>query len=101
MPTSSLHDLSVVDLLTAAGQDEVDETFLAALAILTSPKIGALEARAHFRDGGSVVLLSDSEISDALHGRFRDPQTGAQFTDAEDMIFPYFEPSSRFLEARQ
>jgi type I restriction enzyme R subunit len=101
MEDAELRKLTIGDLLSAAHRERVDNDFLAALAILVSSKIHVLKARAYLHDDDETVELDARGISDAMHGKFKDPRTGATRTNAEASIIPYFEPSGRFLQARQ
>jgi type I restriction enzyme R subunit len=100
MPAAEKRELTIGDLLLAAGHDEVDEKFLAALAILTNQKVQALDARAYLQEKLERIELSPPEILAAVRGDFRHPRTGAAQGEAGAHIYPYFEPSDRLLAAR-
>lgn len=101
MPDTALQRLEITDLLRAARCDEVDADFLAALAILASSQVGALDAKGQFLDEDEIIPLDARAISEALRGQLTHPRTGALLTAVEDRIHPYFAPSKRFLEARR
>lgn len=101
MPEAALHSLTVIDLLAAARLETVDEDFLGALAILTSSNVRALNAKAELHENGKAIPLGARDISEAIRGQFRHPHTGALLIEAGEAIHPYFEPSSRFWEARR
>lgn len=101
MPEPTLHHLTITDLLAAAQQDDINEVFLAAIAILASSKVRVLDAKAQFNDAGNMVQLGVEEVAAAVRGRFRHPRTGMLVTGVEASIFPFFEPTRRFREASQ
>lgn len=97
-----LRMLTIPRLLEAVGRDQIDQEFLAALAILVSSTVHVLDAKAFlYEEEGSEVHVDAKELAAARRlGSLEHPETGALIEDFESKLIPYFESSSRFLEAR-
>jgi hypothetical protein len=97
-----LRMLTIPTLLRATDREDVSAEFLAAIAILVSSTVHVLEAKAFFcGDDDSEVHVDARELADARRlGNLEHPETGELIEDFEDRLIPYFESSSRFLEAR-
>ncbi|MFN3619781.1 hypothetical protein [Sphingorhabdus sp.] len=97
-----LRMLTIPKLLDAVGRKEIDQEFLAALAILVSSTVHALDAKAFLcEEEGFEVHVDALELATARKsGLLEHPETGALIEDFESKLIPYFEVSTRFLEAR-
>lgn len=97
-----LRMLTIPALLDAVSRDKIDQEFLAALAILVSSTVHVLDAKAFFYEGESAgVHIDAAELAVARRlGALEHPETGELIEDFEGRLVPYFESSSRFLEAR-
>lgn len=97
-----LRMLTIPRLLEAVGRRQVDQEFLAALAILVSSTVHVLDAKAFLYEGeGSELHIDAQELAAARqHGSLVHPETGELIENFEDRLIPYFESSPRFLEAR-
>ena len=97
-----LRMLTIPRLLEAVGRSQVNQEFLAALAILVSSTVHALDAKAFlFEKEGLEVHVDAQELATARRtGSLEHPETGELIEDFESRLIPYFESSERFLEAR-
>lgn len=97
-----LRMLTIPRLLEAVGRRQVDQEFLAALAILISSTVHVLDAKAFlYGEGGSEVHVDAQGLATARqHGSLVHPETGELIENFEERLIPYFESSPRFLEAR-
>jgi hypothetical protein len=97
-----LRMLTIPRLLEAVGRSQIDQEFLAALAILVSSTVHVLDAKAFLcEEAGSEVHVDAEELATARQlGSLEHPETGELIEDFESRLIPYFESSSRFLEAR-
>lgn len=97
-----LRMLTIPRLLEAVGRSQVDQEFLAALAILVSSTVHVLDAKAFlYEQEGSEVHVDAHELATARQlGSLEHPETGELIEDFEGRLIPYFESSPRFLEAR-
>lgn len=97
-----LRMLTIPTLLKAVAREKVDQEFLAALAILVSSTVHVLDAKAflYVEDEASVHVNAEELAAARRHGSLEHPETGELIEDFESKLIPYFESSSRFLEAR-
>lgn len=97
-----LRMLTIPRLLNAVERSQVDQEFLAALAILVSSTVHALDAKAFlYEDEGMEVHVDAQELATARKlGTLQHPVTGQLIKGFEDKLIPYFESSRRFMEAR-
>ena len=96
-----LRMLTIPRLLEAVGRSQVDQEFLAALAILVSSTVHVLDAKAFLYEEDSEFHIDAQELATARQlGSLEHPETGELIEDFEDRLIPYFETSPRFLEAR-
>lgn len=97
-----LRMLTIPRLLEAVSRSQVDQEFLAALAILVSSSVHVLDAKAFlYEEEGSEVHVDAYELATARQlGSLEHPETGELIEDFEGRLIPYFESSPRFLEAR-
>ncbi len=97
-----LRMLTIPRLLECVGRSQVDQPFLASLAILVSSTVHVLDAKAFFcEEEGLEVHVDAQELATARRlGSLEHPETGELIEDFEARLIPYFESSPRFLEAR-
>ena len=97
-----LRMLTVPTLLHAVGCDEVNQEFLAALAILVGSKVHVLDAKAfYFESEDEEFSVDATELAVARRtGTLEHPATGELIGNFESKLIPYFESSERFLKAR-
>lgn len=97
-----LRMLTLPTLLQAIGRDQVNQEFLAALAILASSRVHALDAKAFYCEEDDEEFHVDAtELATARSiGSLVHPTTGELIDDFESKLIPYFESSQRFLKAR-
>ena len=97
-----LRMLTVPTLLHAVGCDEVNQEFLAALAILAGSTVHVLDAKAFYSEDDDEEFHVDAvELASARRtGSLEHPHTGELIEDFESKLIPYFESSERFLKAR-
>lgn len=97
-----LRMLTVPTLLRAVGCDEVNQEFLAALAILVSSTVHVLDAKAFYsEDDDEEFHVDAAELAVARRtGSLEHPTTGELIQDFESKLIPYFESSERFRKAR-
>lgn len=97
-----LRMLTIPRLLEAVGRRQVDQEFLAALAILVSSTVHVLDAKAFlYEEEGPEVHVDAKALAAARkQGSLEHPETGELIEDFEDRLIPYFESSPRYLEAR-
>ncbi len=95
-----LRMLSIPALLEAAGLKEINPEFLAALAILVSSNVHALDPKAFFcEDEGSEFHIDARQLADARRlGSLEHPEKGILISDFEDKLIPYFQSSRFFLD---
>lgn len=97
VPVSQLQFLTFKTLISAAGRDEVDHELIAAINILTSSKLGLLEAHALFVDENEEEYeLTGTELEQALQfGELAHPESGELVSNFQERIFPYFAATER------
>ena len=97
-----LRMLTVPTLLEAVGCKELNQEFLAGLAILAGSTVDVLDAKAFYsEDDDEEFDVDATELAAARHsGSLEHPTTGELIEDFESKLIPYFESSERFLNAR-
>ncbi|GGE32387.1 hypothetical protein GCM10007276_07060 [Agaricicola taiwanensis] len=93
--------LTFKTLGNAVGVEVNNQVLLAAINILASPRIAALDIHAHYSDNDEEEIELDArEFAEVCRtGVFIHPYTGAEINDYQDRIYPFFVPSSNFLES--
>lgn len=101
LSNQELRMLTIPRLLEAVGRTQVDQEFLAALAILVSSTVHVLDPKAFLYEEGAEFHIDAQELATARQlGSLEHPETGELIEDFEARLIPYFESSPRFLEAR-
>ena len=97
-----LRILTIPTLLRAVERDHIDQEFLAALAILVSSTVHALDAKAFlWEEDDQEVHIDAHVLADARRkGSLENPVSGDIIEDFEQRLTPYFQSSERFLQAR-
>lgn len=100
LPADQTAMLTYPTLLRAVGKPGVDEELFAAINLLVSSRIAALELNGLFVDDDREIPLTAEIITAARKsGVFIHPDTGELVPNFESKIIPFFVPSARFWAA--
>lgn len=100
LPPGQAEMLTYRTFVRALGKNGVDDELVAAITLLTSSKLAALDMRGMFIDDNEEEYeLSAYELIEAQEsGEFIHPYTGESVINFEDKIIPFFTPSARFSD---
>lgn len=99
LPVSEMRMLTFTSFKNAAGEKELSEELLRAVALLANSSIHALDTKLLFIDDeDNEFEIEKRDLADARRiGEFIHPETGRGVRDFESKIVPYFVPSKRFM----
>ncbi|RWM27783.1 hypothetical protein [Mesorhizobium sp.] len=98
LPAEHSRMLTFKTMTNITGKKYVDDSLLAALNILASTRVAALDAHAMFVDDDNEEHeIEPQELALAQStGKFIHPETGEEVPNYEEKVFPFFVPTDRF-----
>lgn len=100
LPAGQAEMLTFRTFVRALGKMKVDEELLAAVTLLTSSNLAALDMHGMFIDDDHEEYeLSAEDLIEAREtGEFSHPHTGEPVENFQSKLIPFFTPSARFSE---
>lgn len=102
LPADHSRMLTFKTITHITGKKSVDDDLLAAINILASTRIAALDAHAMLVDDDNEEHeIEPSELASAqATGTLIHPETGEKVSDYEEKVFPFFVPTDRFAAGK-
>lgn len=102
LPAGHSRMLTFKTITNITGKKSVDDDLLAAINILASTRIAALDSHAMFVDDDNEEYEIEPDDLALAHatGELIHPETGKGVPNYEEKVFPFFVPTDRFAAGK-